>query len=89
MKLYGRYGAYTPRTAEERAKARRQAAARAAKSAAAYAWLEKHRWCINGCGREAAFYGPGQSLRFDGACSMECLAAFQLRTQKADDESMD
>lgn len=86
MKLYGRYGAYTPRTPEEKAKARRQAAARAARNAAANAWLEKHRWCVNGCGREAAFYGPGQSLRFDGACSPECLEAFRLRQQGDDHE---
>lgn len=79
MKLQGRWGSYEARTPEEKAKARRQAEKRAEANAQAAAWREKHRWCINGCGQEAALAagGVGQYLEFDGACSAECLEAFQ------------
>ena len=79
-KLYGRWGAYEPRTLGEKAKARRKQKARAEMVAAARDWKEKHRWCLNECGKEAAWYESGQTLLFDGACSQECLAAYQQRT---------
>lgn len=86
MKLFGRFGAYTPRSPEENAKARRQQKARAAIVDAARTFKEKHRWCVNSCGNEAAWYAGGQSLRFDGACSPECLAAFRLRQLEDENE---
>ena len=89
MKLFGRWGAYTARTPEEKAKARRQQNARAALVDAARSFKEKHRWCVNSCGNEAAWYEGGQTLRFDGACSPECLAAFRLHQQGDDHEPMD
>lgn len=88
MKLFGRFGAYTPRTPEEKAKARRQQKTRAAMVDAARSFKEKHRWCVNGCGKEAAWYvgTTSQTLRFDGACSPECLVAFRLRQQEDENE---
>ena len=76
-KLYGRWGAYDARSPEEKARARRQQAKRAADNAAAQSWKEKHRWCVNGCGKEAAWYPGGMTLLHDGACSAECLAAYE------------
>lgn len=78
-KLYGRHGAYEPGTPEEKAKARRQHAKRTAEASAVLGWKEKHRWCVNGCGQEAAWYDNGLALRFGGACSSECLAAYDAR----------
>lgn len=74
-KLTGRYGSYEPRTPEEKAKARRKQKARAEFVEAARSFKEKHRWCRNACGKEAAWYEGGQTLRFSGCCSAECLAA--------------
>ena len=62
---------------------RREAKANAA------AWLEKTRWCTNGCGKEAARYddSPGHALRYSGACSPECEEAVEQRkTQNAKSE---
>lgn len=78
-KLSGRYGYYEPRTPEEKAKARRQQKARAGLVEAARSFKEKHRWCRNACGKEAAWYEGGQTLRFSGCCSAECLAAVEAR----------
>lgn len=80
-KLFGRWGYYAPRTPEEKARARRQEATRATQRAAALAFREKHRWCVNGCGQEAAWYDEGHvCLRFDGACSAECLEAYRAKS---------
>ena len=76
-KLTGRYGSYEPRTPEEKAKARRQQKARAGLVEAARSFKERHRWCRNACGKEAAWYEGGQTLRFSGCCSAECLADFE------------
>lgn len=71
--LKGRFGYYAPRNADERARARRQAALRREKAAAELKWLESHKWCANGCGQPTAFYaGPFASLRFGGCCSEAC-----------------
>lgn len=80
-KLFGRWGAYEPRTPAEKAKARRQEKTRREAKANAAAWLEKTRWCTNGCGKEAARYddSPGHTLRYSGACSPECEEAVELR----------
>ena len=78
-KLRGRYGYYEPRTPEEKAKARRQQKARVGMVEAARSFKEKHRWCRNACGKEAAWYEGGQTLRFSGCCSAECLAAVEAR----------
>lgn len=80
-KLYGRWGAYEARTPEEKAKARRQEQKRQEATDNAAAWLEKTRWCTNGCGKEAARYddSPGHTLRYSGACSPECETAVAKR----------
>ena len=79
--LKGRYGDYAPRNAEERSCARKQAEKRRLQQNLANDWLERTRWCTNGCGKEAARYddSPGHTLRFDGACSPECQAAVEAR----------
>lgn len=80
LALKGRFGYYAPRNPEERAKARRQESTRQASAANAAAWLERNRWCKNGCGKPAAMYeGPYPSLRFSGCCSRECEAAIHTR----------
>ena len=84
--LYGRWGGYEARTPEEKAKARRQERARREAKASTDAWLEKTRWCTNGCGKEAARYedSPGHTLRYSGACSPECeTAVAQSKTPNA------
>lgn len=74
--LKGRFGYYAPRNATERAWARKQAAARAKQAARQAAWIEKNRWCANGCGKPAAFYEGGTpALRFGGCCSAACEEA--------------
>mgnify|MGYP001273957628 CR=1 FL=1 len=75
--LFGRYGPYKPRVPADRRKAERIAQARRQADNLAAAWLERNRWCVAGCGKEAAFYPdtPVKSLQFDGACSAECQAA--------------
>lgn len=79
--IKGRYGYYTPRNADERTRARKQAEKRRQKANDAADWLERTRWCTNGCGKEAARYddSPGHTLRFNGACSPECQAAAEKR----------
>lgn len=81
--LNGRYGYYSPRNPEERARARKQAEKRRAEATRIAAWMERTRWCTNGCGKEAARYsGDGScSLRHSGACSPECEAAVEQREQ--------
>lgn len=79
-KLMGRWGPYTPRTPQERARARKQAEQRRQEAARAAAWLERTRWCRAGCGQEAARWpGPALALRFGGCCSSECEAALRQR----------
>ena len=83
--LFGRWGSYTPKTPEEKARARRQESQRKADRASAALWLERTRWCTNGCGNEAARYedSPGHALRYSGACSPECEAAVLQREKLA------
>lgn len=78
--LKGRFGYYAPRSPEERVKARRQEAERRTSAANASAWLERNRWCKNGCGKPAAMYeGPYPSLRFGGCCSPACETELDAR----------
>ncbi|WP_304350821.1 hypothetical protein [Comamonas testosteroni] len=83
-KLFGRWGAYTPKTPEDRAKARRLEEKRKADLLAQQAWLDKHKTCANGCGAAVAFWedSPGYSLRYSGCCSSECEQAMKLRETK-------
>ncbi len=79
--LKGRYGYYSPRNPEEAARARKRKEKRIHQDNITAAWLEKTRWCRNGCGKEAARYedSPGRTLRFDGCCSAECLDALNRK----------
>ena len=73
-KLIGRWGAYSPKTPAEKAKAKRLEGKRMAAQVAQQAFLEQHKSCANGCGRPVAFWedSPVLSLRFHGCCSQEC-----------------
>lgn len=83
MKVYGRYGAFTPRPDQaaiyaKRAKKQKQRQAEAARSLAE--WLEKHKACANGCGKPVAFYDTVHyALKHGGCCSAECEAAHRAR----------
>ena len=79
--LYGRFGAYTPKTPADKAHARKQASKRQADAARAAEWMQRTALCINGCGREAARYedSPGRTLRHGGACSPECEKQAELK----------
>lgn len=72
-KLFGRYGPYEPRNPVVKAKAWQEQQERHERA---------HRWCVNGCGKEAAWYPDGKALLFDGACSAECLAAYEAKSNK-------
>lgn len=78
--LFGRYGTYKPRSDVERARARKQAQGRSEVAASRAAWLQKHQFCANGCGRPTAFWDTiHYSLRYSGACSAECQTELQTR----------
>lgn len=78
--LYGRYGPYQPKTPADRAKARKQEAARKQAQLSRQAWLEKHKFCANGCGKPVAFWDEKYlSLRYSGCCSAECEEAKKLK----------
>jgi len=81
--LKGRFGYYTPRTPEERLRARKREAKRKQQLAEAEAWRERNRWCRNGCGQPAAFYKGNITLRFSGCCSSVCEEAFNAREAAA------
>lgn len=76
MKVQGRYGMFTPRPDQaafyaKRAKKQQQQRAEASRRTAE--WLDKHRTCANGCGKDVAFYDTVHyALKHGGCCSVEC-----------------
>lgn len=75
--LIGRWGPYDPKTPEDKKKARIQAQKRRESQAMQQAWLDKHKSCMNGCGKPVAFYkdSPSLALKHGGCCSLECSRA--------------
>jgi hypothetical protein len=87
MKVYGRFGAFTPRPDQvpyyaKRAKAQAKKRATAQRNLAE--WLHKYSSCINGCGKPVAFWDEiHYGLKHSGCCSPECEADY-LRRQQAE-----
>lgn len=83
MQLFGRFGSYTPRTPAEKKRARELAAKRRLLQAQIADFLDKHKECKNGCGQPPAWHDGGQSLRYGGCCSEQCLAEWRDKQDRA------
>lgn len=74
MKVYGRYGSFTPKPQQAgyyAKRAKRQQQERQARAVSLQAWLERHKSCANGCGQPVAFYDTiHYSLRYGGCGSV-------------------
>ena len=85
MKVYGRYGSFTPKPHQAgyyAKRTKRQQQEREARAASLRTWLELHQSCANGCGQPVAFYDTiHYSLRYGGCCSPECEASLRKRRE--------
>lgn len=85
MKVYGRYGSFTPKPQQlpyYAKRARRQQQQRQERAASLQEWLARHKSCANGCGQPVAFYDNiHYSLQYGGCCSAECEAALEARRE--------
>lgn len=88
MKVYGRYGSFTPKphkVPNYAKRGRRQQQQRQEHAASLQEWLERHKSCAHGCGQPVAFYDTiHYSLRYGGCCSPECEVALEARREAQD-----